>query len=464
VSYESRTLKMKSHEKPVLLVVCGRSCGAIDWILPVLRAVERSGRADVKVFFRMEATYRRLQSEFRDLSSVLETSEAEVLTKRRVLEDLSIGRRMGVLIRSTFRALELGRPRRALKSALQLLRQLSRAPFSRTVRRADKLDDGLTAGLLVDRLRTRDVAYVLHDMPADVPTYSRGFDEAEIIYFQHGTLTFERLEDDTRHIQHMRTQEPLDDIPERTIWLIGSPGEETYYRRIGVRCRVFSSGHPKFDPHWAAVLKNHSAPMDSQNPDGRGKPKVLFLSMPDWKFTDSTHRRKLIEQLFRVSVKHDWDLRVRLHPDENREGFRAIATAANCDRLQWCETSVTGGAAQADFVVCFPTSAAMDAVAAGAPVVEFFDFGEEMHTSYINEHGNKTSIYRTEGLVEAASSESELDEIARRSVEEDGYLEKVRAGQHARLAAIFVEHDHATDRILKLLDGLSHAGRTRSGA
>jgi hypothetical protein len=186
--------------------------------------------------------------------------------------------------------------------------------------------------------------------------------------------------------------------------------------------------------------------------------------MPDWKFTDSAHRRKLIEQLFRVSAKHDWDLRVRLHPDEKQEGFRAIATAANCDRLQWCETSVTGGATQADFVVCFPTSAAMDAVAAGAPVIEFFDFGEHMHTSFINEHGNQTSIYRTEGLVEAASSESELDDIARRFAEEDGYLEKVRAGQHARLAALFVEHDHATDRILELLESLRDKKRDRISA
>jgi hypothetical protein len=455
---------MMSSDKPVLLVVCGRSCGSIDWVLPVLHAVEQSGHADVKVFFTCETTYQMLQTYFRDLARILEYSEAEVLTKSRLLDDLPTGQKIGVLIRNTLRQVHLRRPLKALEKTVQLARQLFFLPFSRSVRRANKLADVLASDLLSNRLSGREVAYLFHDMPADVPIYSAGFPSAEIIYFQHGTLTFESLQDNWQHIQHMIAQEPLDAIPKRTTWLIGSPGEEQYYRRIGVSCRIFSSGHPKFDPRWAAVLKNHAGALNSHSAAKRSKPRVLFLSMPEWKFSDASHRRRLLTQLFRVAARHDWDLRVKLHPDERREGFRAIASTAGFTNFQWCETSVSGGATQVDFVVCFPTSAAMDAVAAGSPVVEFFDFAEQKHTSFLDADGSKTSIYRTEGLVEPASSEAELDRVARRAAEDDGYLYKIRTDQHARLATLFVEHGSATDRILKLLESLRDTKRDRLAA
>ena len=453
-----------SGQKPVLLVVCGRSCGAIDWVLPVLHRVEQSGHADVKLFFTSETIYQALEANFRDLASILESSDAEVLTKSRLLADLPIGERVRVLVRNTLRQVQLRRPLKALEKMVQLARQLLLLPFSRSVYRADRLVDALAASLLVDRLGGRDVAYILHDMPFDVPVYSPRFPHAQIVYFQHGTLTFERLEDNWTHIEYMKTQEPLNTIPAQTTWLIGSPAEETYYRRVGVACQIFASGHPKLDPRWAAVLKNHADDLVPQQAVSRGKPKVLFLSIPQWKFSDPLHRKKLLEQLFRVAAKHDWDLRVKLHPDERKERFRAIAAAADCDNFRWCETSVSGGATQADFVVCFPTSAAMDAVAAGAPVIEFFDFGGQMHSSFLDADGGKTSIYRTEGLVEPASSESELNRIACRVAEDKNYLNQLRADQHARLATLFVEHDQAADRILKLLQKLRGNARTRTAA
>jgi hypothetical protein len=453
-----------SSEKPVLLVVCGRSCGSIDWVLPVLHTVEQSGHAEVKVFFQCETTYQQLQTDFRDLASVLESSAAEVLTKSRLLEDLSTGRKTDILLRNTLRQVHLRRPLKALEKVAQLARQLFLLPFSRSVRRADQLADVLASGLLRDRLSGREVAYIFHDMPADVPIYSPRFPDAKIVYFQHGTLTFESLQDNWRHIKHMIAVEPLEAIPKRTTWLIGSPGEEKYYRRIGVGCRIFSSGHPKFDPRWAALLKNHADTLNSRPAANRGKSSVLLLSMPEWKFSDGSHRRRLLAQLFRVAARHDWDLRVKLHPDERKESFRAIAAAAGFTNFQWCETSVLGGATLVDYVVCFPTSAAMDAVAAGSPVIEFFDFAEQMHTSFVDAHGSKTSIYRTEGLVEPASSEAELDHLARRAAEDDGYLNKIRADQHARLATLFVEHGGGTDRVLKLLENLRGTKRGRIAA
>jgi hypothetical protein len=262
----------------------------------------------------------------------------------------------------------------------------------------------------------------------------------------------------------MLDREPLNVIPKRATWLIGNPREETYYRRIGVPCKIFTSGHPKFDPRWAAVLKRHADALDSGQPTRRRGPKVLFLSIPEWKFSDVSHRRRLLEQLLRVSAKHDWDLRVKLHPDERKESFREIAEAANCDHFLWCETSVSGGATQVDFVVCFPTSAAMDAIAAGAPVIEFFDFAGQMHSSFLDANGSKTSIYRTEGLVEPANSEAELEHVAQRAAAEEGYLKQLGASQHARLAALFEDHGGATDRVRTLLESLGDVPRVRIAA
>ena len=106
----------------------------------------------------------------------------------------------------------------------------------------------------------------------------------------------------------------------------------------------------------------------------------------------------------------------------------------------------------------------MDAVAAGAPVIEFFDFAEQMHTSFVDANGSKTSIYRTEGLVEPASNESELDQFTSRAAEENGYLKKIQADQHASLATLFVDHGSATDRILKLLESLHGTKQNRIAA
>jgi hypothetical protein len=457
-----------SDKKPVLLLVCGRSCGSIDWVLPALHAVEQEGNFDVIVFFKCETRHQRLQKSFRDLASILDSGNAGVLTKSKLLERLSIAQKWRVLLRSTLRQVHHRQPLKASKQLIHLAMQLALLPFTRSAYRANRLEDGIAAEVLASRLRHREVAYLFFDHPVDVPNYSPAFGDAEIVYYQHGTLSFDRLEDNWQHIEYMKRLEPLDAIPQRATWLIGSPREEQYYRRVGVPCRIFASGHPKFDPRWVHVLRQHAAPLRAPiglpSNAGPRKRSVLFLSIPGWKFSNAAHRKRLLTQLFRVARKHHWDLHVKLHPDERKKHFQAIAQSAGCDNIQWCENSVSGAATHADFVVCFPTSAAMDAVAAGAPVIEFFDFTAQMHSSFVEANGGKTSIYRTEGLAEPANNEEDLGRIAERAAGDDGYLDRLRTAQHSKLAGLFAGHDRGTDRVLDLLGQLRNKDQSSRAA
>ena len=146
---------------------------------------------------------------------------------------------------------------------------------------------------------------------------------------------------------------------------------------------------------------------------------------------------------------------IRLHPAQTRDELEQILAPLvrtfNIGPLEdcWCHESVLPAAMRADVVVSFPSSAVMDAIAAGTPAIEYFDYHDQDWNSFVDAPEGKTSIYRQAGLVAAVNTPAELADFVRRTVHDSHFRAALCENQRRALAAVTQSSLPACDIILQ---------------
>lgn len=449
--------------KPTVLVVFGKSWGAIDWILPVLHRLRETDSARVVAYFRQEDAYSQAPR-FRDLASLFDATVEQVFTANKLLNELSLREKLLLLIANCLRDVFVNR--RFLLGWVYFLVQLACLPFARNIVRSNKLHETLVDKILRKRLPDHHVQWILQDFDnRSYAAFYQAFPAAEIFVFPHGTNWWDKHQFEEKTYQAIKT------IPPRATWLTGRAGDETIHRSIGLACTVAPLGHPKFDPAWIQEMITWSRKNRAQDQPAAKKPALtmLLLTRSMKRLADKRAFRDYAQGVFRVAARHGIHVAVKLHPTQKRgEIEELLAGLAERPTLSYVEIGVLCAAATADFVVAWPSSAVMDAVLAGTPVLEYFDCRNADFVqaagmgSFIEAGGQMTSIYRHEQLVLPVDDEASFDQVVTRLVESTEYREDLAAEQHSILDELVPNRRGVIDRITGLILR-SRANPTKAG-
>lgn len=429
--------------KPVILTVINTSWGAVDWVLPVLSHIHEEAWADLVVYFKTEEARRR-EDQFQDLAERLGRIAA-------VLDAGDLTAALSPTEKARLVGQTLAQDRQAARRGLSAYGyagvRLAALPCRRSVWRSSKIPDSLTMSLLRRRLQGRRVACLLHDFGArHDEALHQAFPEAKVFVFPHGTNWWdESTQLGPEPTRWMRTMSP------EAVWLTGWAGDERYFRNHGLRCRVVACGQPKFDPLWVRKICAPQRPPAPRASAGERSLTMLFLSRPLGKSTSKEQTREDIAAVLRVAARHRVRVLVKLHPNQRRKEVEPLLRAAGLADCDWRNTSVLAAATEADFAVALPSSAVMDAGAAGIPSFEYFDYSDQWYVSFVKDGDKTTSIYRREGLAEPVDTEPALDAWIARIRHEPHVLRELAERQQAALTRLLPIRAGAIEKATALL-------------
>lgn len=418
--------------KPVrnVLVTCSVSWGGIDWLLPVLVALRERMAARVVVYFRTEGLFRQ-RRQFADLHARLQQAGIELVSPAGLaagipwIEKLLVAwhawRREGGLFTLLMRCLTAWTGRFFAAGKL---------PGDQ---RVEWLAERFSGG--VDLL-FHDVGQRRHEA-----LYEQ-FPAAQVAVYPHGTNSLAEQQIDFRTVEHLRVKPVIDAVPADAVWLTGRAEDLSYWRKLGVGCRIAAVGHPKLDAEWIEHVRQSAK-------EASGKFRLLLLSMPPSKASNPPAFHRLLESFFQVARIQGVELLIKPHPRESLRKLRRLVRSTGLTDVEYVQESVLQAASRADAVVSFPSSAVMDAVAVGVPVIEYFDFTSQDYPSFIEVDGQRTSIYRASGLAVPVNTSSELVFTLAKWQANPQYRDEIARQQRAALDAVLASRCRAIDLALQ---------------
>ena len=127
---------------------------------------------------------------------------------------------------------------------------------------------------------------------------------------------------------------------------------------------------------------------------------------------------------------------IRRHPRQDRTELEEYAELFSESAIKLSKHSVLASAQNAAVAICYPTSGCMDAIAAGIPVIEFFDYKGEHWPTFVPTSEGYTSIYRRAGLVRSVDSWEQLEAEIDRLVDDPIYRKKIITEQYQSLTRL----------------------------
>lgn len=339
--------------KSTALVIFQSSWGEVDWLLPVLTALAEGG-TDVYAYFPNESVYEK-GLEYRDLAEKLD--------------------------------------------------QVCRAVFNHA-RLIEKCSTEKVRGLLNDRERLRNCLgekcdFIFHDYSGnDFSPYYSAFPEARIFIYPHGTLRYSHAQEQL--ISVVRTGLNYKSIKPGATLFVGSQDDVPYFKKVAELEDIRVVGYPRFSEEWIASMHRN-------RPEARGEGlTALLLPIPARKIFHG-QSEQLLSTAVKTLLRHNVKVLIRMHPRQERGELEGILKELPSENVSFCSNSVLRAACQADFALSFPSSAIMDCIAAGIPVIEYFDYKDQGWLTFAQKEGKLTSVFRELGLAAAADSEVELD-------------------------------------------------------
>jgi hypothetical protein len=446
------------RKKPTMLVVIGTSCGAVDWVLPVLWRVRQKGQARICVFFKNERVDRQLRRRYSDLAGMLKAVADEILTVRKLVAARRLGEKLR-LVQQNMAVIWRSRTH-VLRGLLSFLVQLATLPWLRSVFRAARLVEPLQIQLLRDHLANDHVTHLFIDME-DNPGFCQAFPESRPYFFPHGTMFFSDHRDNTERNQYFAERFPYRLVPKGAVWFAGTSRDEEYYRRLGLSCTIAGCGHPKFDPLWTEIVKSRT--VRRSGPKHPQRLTILLLLMPLWKVKRKERVVELTQGVLRTAARYGFRVLVKPHPVQGRREIARLMKGVNRRVYEWCETSVLAGAARSDLAVSFPSSAIMDVIAMGRPAFELFDFRDERFENFVSQNGESTSIYRKHGLVVPLDSADDLEAWLACISQSPDFLDGLRRTQRVALEKLVENPAGTLERVLAWVASPPHRGPRRTG-
>ncbi|MEK9779873.1 MAG: hypothetical protein VW894_00120 [Gammaproteobacteria bacterium] len=164
-------------------------------------------------------------------------------------------------------------------------------------------------------------------------------------------------------------------------------------------------GHPKYSSYWLKDLKKLAKNFQNSLPS-RSTINILILSRGEGSYLDLSSHQNLVEttiNTIRMLLPNHCIL-IKKHPREIDSHWNNFE---NEDSIKIVNDHMLKIATQADFVISFWGSGAMDCYCLDVPVIEYFDPNKH-NKQQVRDGGSFTTIYRKLGIVCPANNEQEL--------------------------------------------------------
>ena len=383
------------NQEQVAIVFISGSAGELDWILPILDYLLHN-KFEIKIIFLSRHA----------MKSVKENNMCNefITQKNNKIEVISIGgyffekiEHIGYLTHRGFLKLELSKIP-VIKSLFKFYFLLMRFLFIR------KLPSKITA------LKNSKLVFF-----NEFPSLRRPRDKWIKQIFNNSLFFY------CPHSPHIYASD-LDreylepdniDFNKKYFLLLGHPAD---YSVISVDSEMTSSelekvfiGHPKYSKQWLNNRQQEARSFRSTFAK-RKKANILVVSRGHGSYINEEDQKYLIEATCQVIHEqlNNYNLFVKKHPREKNSYWDKILE--DYPSIKIVEDHVLDIATKVDFAITFWSSAAMECVNLGVPVIEFYD-PNKYSKQQIFEGDTFTTIYRKLGLVYAADDKKELVKV-----------------------------------------------------
>ncbi len=417
-----------------ILVIINDSWGEVDWILPVLTHLKEKWTARISVFFNDDAIYNE-KSEYQDLHERLEVISKEIITPSKLKET----------VKWRYRIFEI------LKLASKKLIKVYLLP---------RYVKGLVSGDLRFVFTTHDllkykcgknVDFIFHDFSGiDFTQYYRDFPQSKVVVFPHGTFIHgwidNKLKEEFSRFMYFQT------IDRDALLLLGSHKDLAFFKTLTSLENIVITGHPKLEKIWvdSFAVRRIEGRFDNETRRFR----ILFIQYPKRRMIKKDVFESFVSTVLDIAESNNIEIIMKRHPRQDENELKSILERYRNLTMDFATESVLSAATRSDLAISFPSSACMDAIAAGIPVIEYFDYSSQKWTTFVKTDGGRTSIYRKLGLVVPANNGSELEQEIRRLTNDREYSDRIKTAQKKALEKLQVNRGHVLEVIESLLKSM----------
>ncbi|MCB1090838.1 MAG: hypothetical protein KDL87_04865 [Verrucomicrobiae bacterium] len=433
---------------PYLLFVSSRSWRTVDWFLPVLHEIHRRGLARIAVHFTTAEHLKKPRPA--DLVEIL-SEFAEIHDPFTLLKGAPKAFRND-LAKAVIRD--------ALPAAGEAIRtrlKSRESPPSGAHRNPTPLADWFVSTYLLQKHQARQMAgrlagaevrWLVHDIG---DFYAKGwyrwFPDARVAIVPHGTNSLAERTAESDRVDRRKAYYAGRQLHPEALWLLGRQEDEAFYRQLDLTGTFLGCGHPKFDPVWIEHLRQRSA--RSQSAGSTDSPRsLLLLLMPRSKTTKQSQYDAFVRGVCDLAARLGLRLIIKMHPSQHRREVRRLVPASFSRRVEWCRTSALDAATRSCVAISFPSSTIMDAVVAGIPAIELYDFSNETGSGGFNDGTGKTSLYRLLRLARPANSVAEAEDLVTKLLADPECYRDVCRQQTEALEEIVPRRAGTIERIL----------------
>jgi len=411
-----------------ILLIVNNSWGEVDWILPVMEVLKSCRDVKIWVYFSSMQILKDVK-EYEDLYSRLTKISVDIYTPWNIKRKLGFKRQFAELIKIN-RSHKLGYYR-FIRKIGSIVRGRFHAMFN-------------SSELL--RLKVPEsIDYLFHDYSGvDFSSYYREFNSAQVVVFPHGTFLFNLL--NSAFQQQIKRSLSYNKIKNDAFLLLGSPINIPYFRELTGLKNIVAVGYPKFESSWI-----NSFPID----DKKSKPTLLYLLIPKRKVSGEGIFAKYIESVIEIARRNNMRLLIKKHPRQGESEIEEILENYPNEDIEIARNSVLHTALLSDITICFPTSACMDAIAAGIPVIEYFDYTGQHWSTLVEMDGEITSVYRMNDMVLASDDLDELRESVEKIIKDAEFRDRLVKKQRQVWEHLQYNSGQVIETIVKVLN-LSH--------
>lgn len=397
-----------------IIVIINNSWGSIDWVLPILFRFKEKYNANILIVIKDKIFYDKYfyQDLFKGLTDI-----GKLITPDTILRDYKISKK------KLFKKLVFRKKGERNYLNTKYISCLIRLLFTNKRDMPVKyLPTSLITKIISTNLGSKSPNIIFHDDSGSLfLRLTRAFNDSQTIMVPHGTIWYEQ--EFIERIGEFGKENYA--LPENALVLTGVKEDLEFYNKMGVSSKIIYCSHPKFYKEWLKLIKQRAlAERDNE------KLTILFIAMPKSKVSSSSKFESLLTDIIAVVNENDASLVIRRHPRQSQNELEEIfANKLSGKSIIWSNNSVLMEAFRADLVISFPSSAVMDAVAAGVPTIEYFDYSNESFTTFLREENYTTSIYRKKFLVAEANNYEELSCLVKKLLSDEKYREKIKNSQ-----------------------------------
>ena len=451
---KQRPLEMNSHRDlnvevlpNSVLVLLRNSWGEIEWVLPVLwRLKQLNPSARIYTVFSSDSFYEEkflFPALFRLLEDVsecvyrpfgmigvettwawpvfaskqlivdrsAESSDAELRIVERwekLVGHLATLREKGEITEDVFEA--------KLEQVRTMAKDFQIGLVQKRETRSEEIENDYIHALLERELPEVKFDVIIRDAGYDFRFHQKiidRFPEAPVIRGEHGFDLTNRAGSDVDQEFAKLAKKSMHLRGRADLWLTCCQNLSEYLRVYWKANDISEVGFPRLDLWWVEqVLEASANEITEMNLPNDCQP-VLWLTrhVDDHCFTQESWTRIVRGTLKVISERPHVHLIVKPHPRQDLALLVKELEVLPSERWTLWMGSTLSAASKADVVISVWTSAILDAMAAGKPIIEYFEYPKEQINQAVGRDGQVTGGWREFGLVAPADSPADVHRL-----------------------------------------------------